>query len=391
MLANTSGLRFGLDPELEEMQHMIARWAQDRLAPRADEIDARNEFPRDLWPELGELGLLGMTADEAYGGTGLGYLAHSIAMEEVSRASGAVGLSYGAHSNLCVNQIRRNGNEDQKRRYLPKLISGEHVGALAMSEPGAGSDVVSMKLTAEKRGERYVLNGTKMWITNGPGGDVLVVYAKTDPDAGPRGITAFLIEKVMKGFSTSPHFDKLGMRGSNTGELIFEDVEVPASHRVGREGHGFRFAMSGLDGGRINIGACSTGAAWSALDKSKTYAFERTAFGQPIGDFQAMQFKIADMATELESAQLMLYRAADALDRGDPKATMYSAMAKRFSTDFGFKIANEALQVHGGYGYLKDYGLEKIVRDLRVHQILEGTNEIMRVVVARHVLGGNRG
>ncbi|MEO0550382.1 MAG: isovaleryl-CoA dehydrogenase [Pseudomonadota bacterium] len=384
MLANTSGLRFGLDPELEEMQHMIARWAQDRLAPRADEIDARNEFPRDLWPELGELGLLGMTAAEAYGGTGLGYLAHSIAMEEVSRASGAVGLSYGAHSNLCVNQINLNGSEDQKARYLPKLCSGEHLGALAMSEPGSGSDVVSMKLRAEKTGDRYVLNGNKMWITNGPGADTLVVYAKTAPEKTSKGITAFLIEKGFKGFSTAQKLDKLGMRGSDTCELIFEDCEVPEENVLGLENDGVRVLMSGLDYERTVLAAGSVGIMQAAMDIVLPYVHERKQFGQSIGEFQLVQGKIADMYTTMNACRAYVYAVAAACDRGETTRED-AAGCILYAAEKATQVALDAIQLLGGNGYVNDYPTGRLLRDAKLYEIGAGTSEVRRMLIGREL------
>ncbi|WP_395075081.1 acyl-CoA dehydrogenase family protein, partial [Hyphococcus sp.] len=318
MLSNSQAfMKFDLDPMIEEMRDMVQRWAADRLAPRAAEIDEKNLFPRDLWPELGELGLLGITADEEFGGSGLGYVAHVVAMEEISRASGAVGLSYGAHSNLCVNQININGSKEQKAKYLPRLVSGEHLGALAMSEPGAGSDVVSMKTRAEKKGDRYILNGNKMWITNGPGADTLVVYAKTEPDAGPRGITAFLIEKGMKGFSTAQKLDKLGMRGSDTCELVFQDCEVPEENILGELNNGVRVLMSGLDYERTVLAGGSIGIMQACLDVVIPYVHDRKQFGKSIGEFQLVQGKLADMYVTTNAAKSYVYQVAKACDRGE--------------------------------------------------------------------------
>ncbi len=313
----SGGLRFGLADEIEALRDSVRRFATERIAPLAAETDSSNSFPTPLWREMGEMGLLGITAEEAYGGAGLGYLAHCVAMEEISRTSASVGLSYGAHSNLCVNQISRNGTDEQKSRYLPKLISGEHVGALAMSEPGAGSDVISMKLRAKKRGDSYLLNGNKMWITNGPDADVLVVYAKTDPDAGPRGITAFLVEKGFKGFSTGPKLDKLGMRGSNTCELIFEDCEVPAANVLGTLGGGARVLMSGLDYERVVLSAGPIGIMAACMDVVVPYLHERKQFGQAIGEFQLMQGKLADMYVTMNTARAYVYAVAAACDRGE--------------------------------------------------------------------------
>ncbi len=384
MLPNSSGLRFGLDPEIEEMQAMIARWASDRLAPRAEEIDAKNEFPRDLWPEMGELGLLGITADEEYGGTGLGYLAHSVAMEEISRASGSVGLSYGAHSNLCVNQINLNGTKDQKARYLPKLCSGEHLGALAMSEPGSGSDVVSMRLRAEKKGDRYVLNGNKMWITNGPGADTLVVYAKTNPEKNSRGITAFLIEKDFKGFSTAQKLDKLGMRGSDTCELIFEDCEVPEENVLGMENDGVRVLMSGLDYERTVLAAGSIGIMQAAMDVVMPYVHERKQFGQSIGEFQLVQGKIADMYTTMNASRAYVYAVAAACDRGETTRED-AAGCILFAAEKATQVALDAIQLLGGNGYTNEYPTGRLLRDAKLYEIGAGTSEIRRMLIGREL------
>ncbi|MEH6752408.1 MAG: acyl-CoA dehydrogenase family protein, partial [Paracoccaceae bacterium] len=313
----TATMKFDLGEDVNALREMVHRWAQDRIKPMAGKIDSSNEFPAELWREMGDLGLLGITVDEEFGGAGMGYLAHVIAVEEIARASASVSLSYGAHSNLCVNQISLNGTEAQKRKYLPGLVSGAHVGALAMSEPGAGSDVVSMKLRAEKRNDHYRLNGNKYWITNGPDADTLVVYAKTDPEAGSKGITAFLIEKTMKGFSTSKHFDKLGMRGSNTAELIFEDCEVPFENILGEEGRGVRVLMSGLDYERVVLSGIGTGIMAACLDEIMPYMAERKQFGQSIGNFQLMQGKMADMYTAMNSARAYVYEVAKACDRGE--------------------------------------------------------------------------
>ncbi|MEO0607049.1 MAG: isovaleryl-CoA dehydrogenase [Pseudomonadota bacterium] len=384
MLPNASGLRFGLDPEIEEMRAMIARWASDRLAPRAEEIDAKNEFPRDLWPEMGELGLLGITAAEDYGGTGLGYLAHSVAMEEVSSASGSVGLSYGAHSNLCVNQINLNGTEAQKARYLPKLCSGEHLGALAMSEPGSGSDVVSMRLRAEKKGDHYVLNGNKMWITNGPGADTLVVYAKTAPDKNSRGITAFLIEKGFAGFSTAQKLDKLGMRGSDTCELIFQDCEVPAENVLGVENDGVRVLMSGLDYERTVLAAGSIGLMQAAMDVVMPYIHERKQFGQSIGEFQLIQGKIADMYTTMNASRAYVYAVAAACDRGETTRED-AAGCILFAAEKATQVALDAIQLLGGNGYVNDYPTGRILRDAKLYEIGAGTSEIRRMLIGREL------
>ncbi len=385
MIANAwSGFDFGLGEDLNHLRASIEDFAQHRIAPRADAIDRSNQFPRDLWPELGEMGLLGITVEEEWGGTGLGYLAHCVAMEEVSRASGSVGLSYGAHSNLCVNQIRRNANAGQKKRYLPKLISGEHVGALAMSEPGSGSDVVSMRTRAEKKGDRFVLNGSKMWITNGPEAETLVVYAKTDPNAGPRGITAFLIEKGMKGFSTAQKLDKLGMRGSDTCELVFEDCEVPAENIMGALNEGVKILMSGLDYERVVLSAGSLGLMQAAMDIVLPYLHERKQFGQPIGSFQIMQAKIADMYVTMNAAKAYVYAAARACDEG--RTTREDAAgAILFASEKATWLALEAIQCLGGNGYINDFSCGRILRDAKLYEIGAGTSEIRRMLIGREI------
>jgi isovaleryl-CoA dehydrogenase len=362
----------------------VRDFSQDRIAPRAEEIDRTNTFPRDLWPELGALGLLGITVEEEYGGSGMGYLEHVIAMEEVSRASASVGLSYGAHSNLCVNQIRRNGNEDQKRRYLPKLVSGEHVGALAMSEPGAGSDVVSMRTRAEKKGDRYVLNGSKFWITNGPEAETLVVYAKTDPNAGSRGITAFLIEKGMKGFSTHQKLDKLGMRGSDTCELVFEDCEVPEENVMGEVGRGVNVLMSGLDYERAVLAAGPLGIMQACLDVVLPYVHERKQFGRAIGEFQLVQGKVADMYVTMNAAKSYVYAVAKACDRGETTRED-AAGAILYAAERATQCALDAIQMLGGNGYINDYPTGRLLRDAKLYEIGAGTSEIRRMLIGREL------
>jgi isovaleryl-CoA dehydrogenase len=375
-----------LPEDLQELQRQVRRLADERIAPRAAEIDRSNEFPRDLWPLLGEQGLLGITVPERWGGADLGYLAHVIAVEEISRASGSVGLSYGAHSNLCVNQIRLNGTDAQRDRYLPKLVTGEHVGALAMSEAGSGSDVVSMKLRADARGDRYVLNGTKMWITNGPDADVLVVYAKTRPDAGPKGITAFLVERGFKGFSTSPKLDKLGMRGSSTCELVFEDCEVPAPNVLGQVDGGVRVLMSGLDYERVVLAGGPLGLMQAALDLVLPYVRERKQFGVPIGSFELMQAKVADMYTELAACRAYVYDVAAACDAG--RVTRADAAGCiLYSAERATKLALEAIQALGGNGYINDYPAGRLLRDAKLYEIGAGTQEIRRMLIGRELIG----
>ncbi|MBP0481925.1 isovaleryl-CoA dehydrogenase [Sagittula salina] len=381
-----ASMKFDLGEEVESLRDMVHRWAQDRVAPMAAEIDRSNEFPAALWREMGELGLLGVTVEEDYGGVGMGYLAHTVAVEEIARASASVALSYGAHANLCVNQIRLNGTEEQKHRYLPGLISGENVGALAMSEPSAGSDVVSMKLRAEKRNDRYVLNGNKYWITNGPDADTLVVYAKTDPDAGARGITAFLIEKSMTGFSTSPHFDKLGMRGSNTAELIFDDVEVPFENVLGEEGKGVRVLMSGLDYERVVLAGIGLGIMAACMDEVMPYLRDRHQFGKPIGSFQLMQGKIADMYTAMNSARAYVYEVAKACDRGDV-TRQDAAACCLYASEQAMVQAHQAVQALGGAGFLNDAPVARIFRDAKLMEIGAGTSEIRRMLVGRELMG----
>ena len=378
------GLDFGLGETADMIRSSVESFAQAEIAPRAEEIDASNEFPRDLWPRLGDLGLLGITVDEEEGGSGLGYLEHCVAMEEVSRASASVGLSYGAHSNLCVNQIKLNGTPAQRGRYLPKLISGEHVGALAMSEPGAGSDVVGMRTRAERRGDRYVLNGSKMWITNGPDAEVLVVYAKTDPDAGSRGITAFLIEKGTPGFSTAQKLDKLGMRGSNTCELVFEDCEVPAENVIGEPGQGVQVLMSGLDYERTVLAAGPLGIMRSCMDIVLPYVHQRQQFGRPIGTFQLMQGKLADMYTAMNAARAYVYAVARACDRGET-SRKDAAGAILFAAEKATWMALEAIQALGGNGYVNEFATGRLLRDAKLYEIGAGTSEIRRMLIGREL------
>jgi isovaleryl-CoA dehydrogenase len=377
-------LDFGLGHDVDMLRDTVASFSRDRIAPRAEEIDRTNTFPRDLWPELGRLGLLGITVEEEYGGAGLGYLAHCVAMEEVSRASASVGLSYGAHSNLCVNQIRRNGSEEQKRRYLPKLVSGEHVGALAMSEPGAGSDVVSMRTRAERKGDRFVLTGSKMWITNGPEAETLVVYAKTDPEAGPRGITAFLIEKGMKGFSTAQKLDKLGMRGSDTCELVFEGCEVPAENVLGKLNDGVKVLMSGLDYERVVLAAGPLGIMQACLDAVLPYVHERKQFGQPIGSFQLVQGKLADMYVTMNACKAYVYAVARACDEG--RTTREDAAgAILYAGEKATQVALDAIQLLGANGYTNDYPTGRLLRDAKLYEIGAGTSEIRRMLIGREL------
>lgn len=378
------GLDFDLGETADMLRSQVENFAADEIAPRAAAIDQENDFPPDLWPKLGDLGVLGITAPEEYGGAGMGYLEHCVAMEEISRASASVGLSYGAHSNLCVNQIRLNGTEEQKRRYLPKLVAGEHIGALAMSEPGAGSDVVGMRTRAEKRGDRYVLNGSKMWITNGPNADTLVVYAKTAPEAGPQGITAFLIEKGFAGFSTAQKLDKLGMRGSNTCELVFQDCEVPEENVLGRVNGGVGVLMSGLDYERAVLAAGPLGIMQACLDVVMPYVHERKQFGQPIGEFQLMQAKTADMYTTMNAARAYVYTVARACDRGRV-SRKDAAGAILYAAERATWMALEAIQALGGNGYINDYPTGRLLRDAKLYEIGAGTSEIRRMLIGREL------
>ncbi|MCC3860291.1 isovaleryl-CoA dehydrogenase [Emcibacteraceae bacterium Y4] len=381
---NYPSLNFNLGEDINMLQDMVRKFASEQIAPRAEQIDHDNEFPNELWTQFGELGLLGMTVSEEYGGVDMGYLAHTIAVEEISRASGSVGLSYGAHSNLCVNQINRNGNKEQKQKYLPKLISGEHIGALAMSESGAGSDVVSMRLRAEKKGDKYILNGTKMWITNGPDADVLVVYAKTDMAAHSKGITAFIIEKDFPGFSTAQKLDKLGMRGSNTCELVFEDCEVPAENILGEEGKGVRVLMSGLDYERVILSGGPLGIMQSCLDTVLPYVKERTQFGKAIGEFQFIQGKIADMYTELNACRSYVYTVAAACDRGET-TRKDAAGCILYAAEKATQMALEAIQCLGGNGYINEFPTGRYLRDAKLYEIGAGTSEIRRMLIGREL------
>src|SRR5215212_867615 len=378
------GFDFGLGEDVDMLRTTARGFAQDKIAPRAEEIDKTNTFPRDLWPQMGALGLHGITVEDEYGGAGLGYLEHCVAMEEVSRASASVGLSYGAHSNLCVNQIRRNGSGAQKRKYLPKLISGEHVGALAMSEPGAGSDVVSMRTRADRRGDRFVLNGTKMWITNGPVAETLVVYAKTDPDAGARGITAFLIEKGFRGFSTHQKLDKLGMRGSDTCELVFEECEVPAENVLGAVGKGAKVLMSGLDYERAVLAAGPLGIMQACLDVALPYVHERKQFGKAIGEFQLVQGKLADMYVTLNACRAYVYAVAKACDRGETTREDAAGVIL-YAAEKATQCALDAIQLLGGNGYINDYPTGRLLRDAKLYEIGAGTSEIRRMLIGREL------
>jgi isovaleryl-CoA dehydrogenase len=385
MIPNTwRGFDFGLGEDADALRDTVARFSSDKIAPRADEIDRSNTFPRDLWPQLGELGVLGVTVGEEYGGAGLGYLQHCVAMEEISRGSAAVGLSYGAHSNLCVNQIHRNGTAEQKQRYLPDLVSGKNVGALAMSEPGAGSDVVSMRTRADRKGDRYILNGTKMWITNGPVAETFVVYAKTDPTAGSRGMTAFIIEKSFKGFSQAQKLDKLGMRGSDTSELVFDDCEVPQENVLGAIGNGVNVLMSGLDYERVVLAAGPLGIMQACMDVVIPYVHDRKQFGRSIGQFQIMQAKLADMYVTMNSAKAYVYAVARACDEG--RTTREDAAgAILLAAEKATWMALEAIQCLGGNGYINDFPCGRLLRDAKLYEIGAGTSEIRRMLIGREI------
>ena len=378
-------MNFALGEEIEALRTLAHRWAQERIKPISSEIDKTNEFPSELWKEMGELGLLGITVDEEFGGVNMGYLAHTVAVEEVARASASVSLSYGAHSNLCVNQIQLNGTSDQKKKFLPDLVSGTKVGALAMSEVGSGSDVVSMSLKAEKRNGYYRLNGNKFWITNGPDAETLVVYAKTDPTAGSKGVTAFIIEKSMKGFTTSGHFDKLGMRGSNTAELIFENVEVPFENILGEEGRGVNVLMSGLDYERVVLSGIGVGIIHSVLDHLMPYMHERKQFGKSIGEFQLMQGKLADIYTAMNSSRAYVYATANACDRGEV-TRQDAAACVLYASEQAMAVAVQGVQAMGGAGYLNDSPLSRIMRDAKLMEIGAGTSEIRRMLVGRELM-----
>ncbi|ODT60251.1 MULTISPECIES: isovaleryl-CoA dehydrogenase [Paracoccus] len=382
----TRGMEFDLGEDVNALREMVHRWAQDRVAPLAAETDRSNAFPNDLWTEMGELGLLGITVPEEFGGACMGYLAHVIATEEIARASASISLSYGAHSNLCMNQIKLNGTDEQRAKYLPDLCSGRAVGALAMSEESAGSDVVSMKLRAEKKNDRYVLNGSKYWITNAPDAQVLVVYAKTDPEAGSKGITAFIVERGMAGFTTSPHFDKLGMRGSNTGELIFDNVEIPFGNVLGEEGRGVRVLMSGLDYERVVLSGIGTGIMAACLDQVMPYMAERKQFGQPIGSFQLMQGKIADMYVALNTARAYVYEVARACDNGTV-TRQDAAGAVLYASEQAMVQAHQAVQAMGGAGFLNDSVVSRLFRDAKLMEIGAGTSEIRRMLIGRELMG----
>lgn len=377
-------LNFDLGEEIDMLRDSVFQFSTKEIAPLAAQLDKDNEFPMALWRKLGDLGLLGMTVSERYGGSDMGYLGHTVALEEISRASASVGLSYGAHSNLCVNQIYRNGSDEQREKYLPKLCSGEHIGALAMSEPNAGSDVVSMKLAAKKRGDRYILNGNKMWITNGPDADTYVIYAKTDVKAGPKGITAFIVERDFPGFSRSPKLDKLGMRGSNTCELVFQDCEVPEENILGREGEGVRVLMSGLDFERTVLSGGPVGIMQACMDQVVPYIHDRKQFGQSIGEFQLMQGKVADMYTELNASRAYLYAVAKACDRGE-ESRKDAAAVILFTAEKATQMALQAIQALGGNGYINDFPTARLLRDAKLYEIGAGTSEIRRMLIGREL------
>ena len=386
---NLPGLNFQLGEDIDALRDAVRAFAEEEITPRAAEIDRSDQFPMDLWRKMGDLGVLGITVPEAYGGANMGYLAHMVAMEEISRASASVGLSYGAHSNLCVNQIKRNGNDAQRAKYLPKLISGEHVGALAMSEPGAGSDVISMKLRADDKGGYYVLNGTKMWITNGPDADTLVVYAKTEPELNARGVTAFLIEKGMKGFSIAQKLDKLGMRGSHTGELVFENVEVPAENVLGGLNNGAKVLMSGLDYERAVLTGGPLGIMQSVMDNVVPYIHDRKQFGQSIGEFQFIQGKVADMYTQLAASRAYLYAVAQACDRGET-TRKDAAGVILYTAERATQMALEAIQILGGNGYINEFPTGRLLRDAKLYEIGAGTSEIRRMLIGRELFNETR-
>lgn len=382
-------LNFDLGEDIDLLRDQVFQFAQNEIAPLAEEADANNQFPNALWPKLGEMGLLGVTVSEQYGGADMGYLAHTIAMEEVSRASAGIGLSYGAHSNLCVNQIFRNGNDEQREKYLPKLVSGEHIGALAMSEPNAGSDVVSMKLRAEKRGDKYILNGNKMWITNGPDAHTFVIYAKTDPQAGPKGITAFIVERDFPGFTRAQKLDKLGMRSSNTCELVFQDCEVPAANILGKEGEGVRVLMSGLDYERLVLSGGPLGIMQACMDVVVPYIHDREQFGQSIGQFQLIQGKVADMYTQMNAARAYVYTVAKSCDRGDT-TRKDAAGAILYSAELATKMALDAIQLLGGNGYINEYSTGRLLRDAKLYEIGAGTSEIRRMLIGRELFNESK-
>ncbi len=389
MSSRYPSLKFDLGDDIAMMRDAVEQFAQAELAPRAQQIDSDNEFPMDMWRQLGDMGLLGVTVPEQYGGTEMGYLAHTIAMEEISRASASVGLSYGAHSNLCVNQIYKNGSDAQREKYLPKLCSGEHIGALAMSEPNAGSDVVSMKLRADKKGDHYLLNGAKMWITNGPDAHTYVIYAKTDVTAGPRGITAFIVERDRAGFSRSPKLDKLGMRGSNTCELVFENCEVPMENILGREHDGVRVLMSGLDYERTVLSGGPVGIMQACLDLVLPYIHDRQQFGQSIGEFQMIQGKVADMYTHLNASRAYLYAVASACDRGE-ESRKDAAAVILFTAEMATKAALDAIQILGGNGYINDFPAGRLLRDAKLYEIGAGTSEVRRMLIGRELFNETR-